>query len=260
MAPVSQHSLPRLLTIAACAVILTACGGAPAKTGDGETAESSSGGDTKSGLMSIGADIGCGIASIIKKDCAKGAAVGSRIVDKAISWVFKSLKIADGKTVNKEYEVKKEKVSKTEVKPMAFTTHVQTTDSAPPAPESKSKTQAPAPSAKPAEASSEIKVTSSTDLVGYGDKVPVVTQRYALYDEKNKLISTQTEKVAAVDGAGRYETEAKVKIPKSNANKHYRVETTLVVDGKDYKKNAYKVSARDNGALRLAFVTTSATL
>lgn len=262
MAPVSQHSLPRLLIITACAVILTACGSTPAKTGDGEAAESSSAGDTKSGLMSVGADIGCGIASILKKDCAKGAAVGSRIVDKAISWVFKSLKIADGKTVNKEYEAKKEKVSKTEVKPMAFTTHIQTTDSAPLAPESKSKSKAQtsAPSARPAEASSEIKVTSSTDLVGYGDKVPVVTQRYALYDEKNKLISSQTEKVAAVDGAGRYETEAKVKIPKSNANKHYRVETTLVVDGKDYKKNAYKVSAHDNGALRLAFVTASATL
>jgi hypothetical protein len=146
---------------------------------------------------------------------------------------------------------------------MAFTTKVETTDSVAPAaatPDSKQQT----PSSKPAAsvATSEVKVTSSTDLVGYGDKVPVVTQKYALYDEKNKLVSTQTEKLAAVDGAGRYETEAKIKIPKTKGKtgKQYRVETTLTVNGKDYKKNSYDVALLDDGRILLAVVANTATL
>jgi len=268
VAPVAQKTFPRLLLIAGCSLVLASCGGSPAKTADGETTES---GDAKSGLMSVGADIGCGIASLINKDCAKGARIGAKVADKVFSWVFKSLKTADGKTVNKEYETKKIIVSKTDVQAMSFTSRVETTDAATPAPapantstpaeptaESKSQTaKTPAPAT-----ASEVKITSNTDLVGYGDKVPVVTQKYALYDEKNKLVSTQTEKVAAVDGAGRYETEAKVRIPKTKGKggKQYRVETTLMVNGKEYKKNSYDVALLDDGTLRLALAGAPATL
>jgi hypothetical protein len=263
VAPASHFSTARLLALACSTLLLISCGGTPAKNADGEEIESSGAEDTKGAFKSVGADIGCGIASILNKDCAKGARAGARVADKMISWVFRSLKIADGKTVNKEYEAKKASVSKTEVKPMAFTTKVETTDSVAPAaatPDSKQQT----PSSKPAAsvATSEVKVTSSTDLVGYGDKVPVVTQKYALYDEKNKLVSTQTEKLAAVDGAGRYETEAKIKIPKTKGKtgKQYRVETTLTVNGKDYKKNSYDVALLDDGRILLAVVANTATL
>ena len=265
MAFALKASFLRLASIASLSLLLISCGSAPAKNADGTGAEEA--GDSKSAFKSVGADIGCGIASILNKDCAKGARTGSRVADKVISWVFRSLKIADGKTVNKEYETKKASVSKTEIQPMSFTSKVETSDAAPPpvaAPassastEASSESKAPAPASKPAApvATSEVKITSNTDLVGYGDKVPVVTQKYALYDEKNKLVSTQTEKLAAVDGAGRYETEAKVKIPKTakgKGSKQYRVETTLMVNGKEYKKNSYDVALLDDGELKLAF-------
>lgn len=262
----------RFSILAICVLTLAACAGKPPQSDENAAAEpepeTTAAEGTKSALMSVGADIGCGIATLIKKDCAKGAAIGSKVVDKAVSWVFRSLKIADGKTVNKEYESRNIAVSKTEVKPMAFETRIQATDDKPvePAkPGEPAKTQADAQAqtqaqAKPQAQSTEIKVTSNTDLVGYGDKVPVVTQKYALYDEKNKLVSTQTEKVAAVDGAGRYETEAKIKIPKSKNVKQYRVESTLVVDGKEYKKNSYNVVMLDDSGLHLAITTFPSTL
>jgi len=230
---------PGKLALSFLAMALAGCAGTPAKNADGSEAESSPQ-DTKAALVDVGADIGCGIASMINKDCAKGARVGARVADKVVSWVFRSLKIADGKTVNKEYEDKKVKVSKDDVKPMAFTSEIKHADAVDPK------------ASRTAAEQTQIKVTSNTDLVGYGDKVPAVTQRYALYDENNKLVSTQTEKLAAVDGAGRYETEATIKVPKAKGKKKYRVETTLVVDGKDYKKNSYKLSWLDDEAKRLA--------
>jgi hypothetical protein len=257
--------IPRQLAIACCALFLASCSSTPAQNADGSEAESNGASDTKSAIKSVGADIGCGIASVLNKDCAKGARTGARVADKVVSWVFRSLKIADGKTVNKEYEAKKAKVSKTEIQPMAFTSKVETAD-VPAAP-------APSPAKPGAEttkeqistpastvASNEVKITSNTDLVGYGDKVPVVTQKYALYDEKNKLVSTQTEKLASVDGAGRYETEAKVKIPKTKKGKgakSYRVETTLMVDGKEYKKNSYNIALLADGEIQFAFASTT---
>lgn len=267
MAFALKASFLRLAAISSASLLLISCGGTPAKNADGTPAEDT--GDTKSAFKSVGADIGCGIASILNKDCAKGARTGAKVADKVISWVFRSLKIADGKTVNKEYEAKKATVSKTDIQPMSFTSKVETTDSAPPPPvapagstttETASEHKEQAPASKPVApvATSEVKITSNTDLVGYGDKVPVVTQKYALYDEKNKLVSTQTEKLAAVDGAGRYETEAKVKIPKTakgKGAKQYRVETTLLVNGKEYKKNSYDVAMFDDGELRLAFAS-----
>lgn len=264
MTSVFAHAYFRRLAIASCSLAIAACGSTPARNADGTETEAEGATDTKSAFKSVGADIGCGIASIMNKDCAKGARTGAKVADKVISWVFRSLKIADGKTVNKEYEAKKVTVSKTEVRPMSFTTKVESVDVAPapatvvPA-ETKEKETVQPPSAKPAGSVSEVKITSNTDLVGYGDKVPVVTQKYALYDEKNKLVSTQTEKVAAVDGAGRYETEAKVKIPKVKGKgaKQYRVETTLIVNGKEYKKNTYDVAAIDDGQIH--FVSISPT-
>ena len=113
------------------ALALAGCAGSPAKNADGSDAESSPQ-DTKAALVDVGADIGCGIASMINKDCAKGARVGARVADKVVSWVFRSLKIADGKTVNKEYEDRKVKVSKDDVKPMAFTSEIQHADATDP--------------------------------------------------------------------------------------------------------------------------------
>lgn len=266
MAFALKASFLRLATISCASLLLISCGGSPAKSTDGTTEEDT--GDTKSAFKSVGADIGCGIASILNKDCAKGARAGAKVADKVISWVFRSLKIADGKTVNKEYEAKKVTVAKDDIQPMSFTSKVETADSAPPpatpatsaTTEKAGESKEQAPASKPVApiATSEVKITSNTDLVGYGDKVPVVTQKYALYDEKNKLVSTQTEKLAAVDGAGRYETEAKVKIPKTakgKGAKQYRVETTLMVNGKEYKKNSYNVAMFDDGGLKLAFAT-----
>ncbi len=266
MAFALKASFLRLATISCASLLLISCGGSPAKSADGTTEEDT--GDTKSAFKSVGADIGCGIASILNKDCAKGARAGAKVADKVISWVFRSLKIADGKTVNKEYEAKKVTVAKDDIQPMSFTSKVETADSAPPpatpatsaTTEKAGESKEQAPASKPVApiATSEVKITSNTDLVGYGDKVPVVTQKYALYDEKNKLVSTQTEKLAAVDGAGRYETEAKVKIPKTakgKGAKQYRVETTLMVNGKEYKKNSYNVAMFDDGGLKLAFAT-----
>lgn len=259
MAYVLKHFLPRLLLITGSSLALISCGGTPAKNADGSEAESSGADDTKSALKSVGADIGCGLASILNKDCAKGARTGARVADKVVSWVFKSLKIADGKTVNKEYEAKKASVSKTDIEAKAFSSKIETKDAAATPATPAASTNTTGAESKPVApvASSEVKITSNTDLVGYGDKVPVVTQKYALYDEKNKLVSTQTEKIAAVDGAGRYETEAKIKIPKTpkgKGAKQYRVETTLLVNDKEYKKNSYSVALLDDGELKLALL------
>jgi hypothetical protein len=98
----------------------------------------------------------------------------------------------------------------------------------------------------------EIQVTSNTDLVGYGDKVPVVQQKYAIYDEKNNLVEEKTEKMAAVDGAGRYQTSSKFKLPADAKGKNYTVKTTLVSNDKTYKENTYKVTLLDNQTMVLA--------
>lgn len=255
MALFLQKISSRQLATACCLVSLASCATPPAQNTEANETEVSSASDTKSTIKSIGADIGCGIASVLNKDCAKGARTGSRVADKVVSWVFRSLKIADAKTVNKEYEAKKAKVSKTNIEPMAFSSKVETSQAAPISakPGTKANKEETGQILKPV-ASNEVKITSNTDLVGYGDKVPVVTQKYALYDEKNKLVSTQTEHLASVDGAGRYETEARVKIPNARNGKgakSYRVETTLVVDGKEYKKKSYKVALLDSGEILL---------
>ncbi|MDP3537522.1 MAG: glycine zipper domain-containing protein [Azonexus sp.] len=190
----------------------------------------------------IGAAAGCAVGAAAKgaQGCAVGAAVGAA-AGFLIGWYFESKKVADAKQVNNEYEqqsklkgkAKGEPVPKNEVVPAKF--------------ESKVTTAAPDQSGQ-----KEIQVTSNTDLVGYGDKVPELQQKYAIYDEKNNLVEEKTEKLAAVDGAGRYETSSKFKLPAEAKGKKYTVKTTLVSNNKTYKENTYKVTELDGQRLILA--------
>ena len=84
-------------------------------------------------------------------------------------------------------------------------------------------------------------------MIGYGDKAPEVQQKYAIYDENNKLVEEKSERVAAVDGAGRYQTDSKFKLPASAKGKKYTVKTSLVANNQTYKENSYKVSVLDDG-------------
>jgi hypothetical protein len=151
-----------------------------------------------------------------------------------IGWYFESKKVASAEQVNEEYKSKGMKVSQNEIKPVAFNSNFK---SAPPT----------------ASGEKEVKITANTDLVGYGDKVPNLKQQYSIYDEKNNLVETKTEKIAAVDGAGRYKTESKFKLPASAKGKKYRVETALLAENKVVKKNKYQVSFLDDGRFMVAY-------
>lgn len=190
----------------------------------------------------IGAAAGCAVGAAAKgaKGCMVGAAVGAA-AGFMIGWYFESKKLADAKQVNAEYEKqiktsgkgKMEALPKTAVVPAKFETKIQ---SSPP----------------DQSGQKEVQVTSNTDLVGYGDKVPVVQQKYAIYDEKNNLVEEKTENVAVVDGAGRYQTNSKFKLPADAKGKKYTVKTTLVSNDKTYKENTYKVTMLDNQTMVLA--------
>lgn len=180
----------------------------------------------------VGAAAGCGVAVAAGQDCATGAVIGA-VAGFLIGWYFESKKVADAQQVNKEYKKKGMKVSKDEIKPVAFNSNIKT---APPAENGEK----------------EVRITANTDLVGYGDKVPDLKQQYAIYDEKDKLLETKTEKIASVDGAGRYQTESKFKLPASAKGKKYRVETSLVANDKVVKSNKYQVSFLDDGKFLVA--------
>ena len=198
--------------------------------------------DEKATGALIGAAAGCAIGAAAKgaQGCVVGAAVGAA-AGYLVGWYFESKKLADAQQVNNDYERqiktggkgKVERPPKNDVIPAKFETKV---NSAPP----------------DNSGQKEIHVTSNTDLVGYGDKVPVVEQKYAIYDEKNNLVEEKTEKVTAVDGAGRYQTNSKFKLPAEAKGKKYTVKTTLVADNKTYKENAYKVTALDGQTLLVA--------
>ncbi len=188
--------------------------------------------DEKAKAALIGAAAGCGVAVAAGKDCATGAVVGA-VAGFLISWYFESKKIASAEQVNKEYKKKGVKISKEEIKPVAFKSDIKT---APPA----------------ANGEKEVQITANTDMVGYGDKVPKLEQQYAIYDDKDKLIETKTEKIAAVDGAGRYQTQSKFKLPASAKGKQYRVETNLLANDKVVKGNKYQVSFIDEGRILVA--------
>ena len=130
------------------------------------------------------------LAAATDNDCAKGAVIGA-VAGFLIAWYFESKKIADGQAVNAQYErAKVVKPPKNDIVPVTFTTQVV---EAPPA----------------SDGQKEVKITSNTDLIGYGDNVPQMQQKYAIYDENNKLVEEKTERLTVVDGAGRYQTQSK---------------------------------------------------
>jgi hypothetical protein len=190
----------------------------------------------------IGAVTGCafGAATHGGKGCAAGAVVGAA-AGFLIGWYFESKKTATAEQINAEYEngTRNRGIDSTPPKdsivPARFDTKVSTGQA-------------------DSSGQREIQVTSNTDLIGYGDRVPEVEQRYAIYDEKNNLIEEKTEKLETVDGAGRYQTNSKFKLPAEAKNKSYTVKTTLVANQKTYKENAYKVTLGDSLPTRLALI------
>lgn len=190
----------------------------------------------------IGAAAGCALGAAAKgaKGCAAGAVVGAA-AGFLIGWYFESKKTATAEQVNAEYEngTRNRSVGSTPPKdnvvPAKFDTKVSTgqADSA---------------------GQREIQVTSNTDLIGYGDRVPEVEQRYAIYDEKNNLLEEKTEKLASVDGAGRYQTNSKFKLPAEAKGKTYTVKTSLVTNQKTYKENTYKVALIEHQPTQLALL------
>ena len=199
----------------------------------------------------IGAAAGCAIGAAAKgsQGCLAGAVIGAT-AGFLIAWYFESKKIADARVVNGEYEAQAREQAKASKgkkgKDQPIETVVPKNDVIPVKFESKVQTAAPDASGQ-----KEVQITANTDLVGYGDKVPEVQQKYAIYDENNKLVEEKTEKVAAVDGAGRYQTSSKFKLPADAKGKNYTVKTALVSNGKTYKENAYKVTVLD-GQLQFA--------
>lgn len=193
--------------------------------------------DDKAKGALIGAAAGCALGAAVggKGGCAKGAVVGAA-AGFLIGWYFESKKIADARSINQQYASSRDrsiaKPPRNEVVPAAFDTQVR---ESPP----------------DAQGQKEVQITSNTDLIGYGDRVPNVQQKYAIYDEHNKLIEEKTEKVAAVDGAGRYQTNSKFKLPADAKDHDYTVKTELVSNGKSYKQNSYKVTFGGDGQLIL---------
>ncbi len=176
----------------------------------------------------IGSAAGCAVGAAIdgSKGCLVGAAAGAA-VGFLIGWYFESQKVSSAHAVNAEYKKKGHVIPKDDIRPAKFETVVQ-------------------PGVPEKSGQREVQVTSNTDLIGYGDKAPEVTQKYAIYDENNKLLEEKSERVAAVDGAGRYQTNSKFKLPASAKGKKYTVKTELVANNQTYKENSYKVSVLDD--------------
>ncbi len=217
----SRFTLRRSAAALASVILVTACATNP----DGSTRMD----DRATGAL-IGAAAGCAVGAAVNggKGCLVGAAAGAA-VGFLIGWYFESKKIASASDVNAEYKKKKgQVVPKDDVKPAKFDTVVK-------------------PGVPEKDGQREVQVTSNTDLIGYGDKAPEVTQKYAIYDENNKLVEEKSERVAAVDGAGRYQTDSKFKLPASAKGKKYTVKTSLVANNQTYKENSYKVSVLDDG-------------
>ena len=221
----------RIAAVTTLSILVSACATNP----DGSLKKNKDGSyqmdDRAKGAL-IGAAAGCALANATGKDCVKGAAIGA-VAGFMIGWYFESKKVASAQQVNNEYKKKGTKIPRNEIKPAAFNSNVKS-----------------APSTASGE--KEIQITANTDLVGYGDKVPELKQQYAIYDEKNNPVETKTEKIASVDGAGRYQTESKFKLPASAKDKNYRVETSLLADNKVIKSNKYQVSFLEDGRFLVA--------
>lgn len=231
-------TLPTVLRPAAAALAAIFLASACATNPDGSLKL-----DERAGGALIGAATGCAVGGLVKgnaKGCAVGAAVGAA-AGFLVGWYFESKKLADARQVNAEYEKQSKAKGKNKAEapprkaivPASFDSTVHST---------------------PADAAGqrEVQVTSNTDLIGYGDKVPEVQQKYALYDENDKLVEEKTEKLASVDGAGRYQTQSKFKLPAEAKGKQYTVKTSLVANDKTYKENSYKVSLRSGSPVMLA--------
>lgn len=223
-------SLRRPVAAAVALAVLAGSSGC-ATNPDGSFKKSADGSfviDEKAKGALVGAAAGCALASATGSDCAKGAVVGA-VAGFLIAWYFESKKLASAQVVNKEYATAKKTLPpKNDVVPASFNTNVS---EAPP----------------DASGQKEVQITSNTDMIGYGDKVPDVKQKYAIYDENNKLVEEKTEKLAAVDGAGRYQSNSKFKLPASAKGKTYTVKTALVSNNKTYKESSYKVALADDG-------------
>lgn len=220
--------------------------------------------DDKAKGALIGAAAGCALGSATGAGCAKGAVVGA-VAGFLIGWYFESKKIASAAEVNKQYAAeaaasnkapplkKGEATKKSDVAKKGEVAKPVKSDVAtlPPKNDVVPASFSTQVKESPPDASGqkEVQLTSNTDMIGYGDKVPDVQQKYAIYDENNKLVEEKTEKVAAVDGAGRYQSTSKFKLPADAKGKTYTVKTSLVSNNKTYKENSYKVAFADDGKM-----------
>jgi hypothetical protein len=224
--------LKRPVALAATFLVLATASGC-AKNADGTLMKDDKGNyvmDEKAKSALVGAAVGCAVGAAADVGCGKGAVVGA-VAGFLIGWYFESQKTASAQDVNKQYAANKRGTPPPakDVVPAAFTAKVS--------------------EGKPeASGEREVKVSSSTDMIGYGDKVPEVQQKYTIMDEQNKVVETKTEKLAVVDGAGRYTTNSKFKLPASAKGKTYTVQTALISNGKTFKENTYKVAFGDDGS------------
>jgi hypothetical protein len=225
------HTLRRPIAVAVALGFIAGCATNP----DGSLKKNADGTyviDDKAKAALIGAAAGCGVAAAAGKDCVKGAVVGA-VAGFLIGWYFESKKIKEGKEINQEYAKTKAKdVPKPppkDIVPAAFTTQVK---------------DAPVD----AQGQKEVTITSTTDLIGYGDKVPMIQEKHVLIDDQTKqIVEEKTETLTAVNGAGRYQSTSKFKMPANAKGKTYTKTTELVVNGKSYKKNPYKMAFADDG-------------
>ena len=187
--------------------------------------------DEKAKGALIGAALGCAVGSAAGKGCAQGAVVGA-VAGFLVSWYFESKKIADAKTVNAKYARTATKPPANDVVPVAFNSQIQTT---PPS----------------ASGEKEVQITSTSDFIGYGSKKPEAVQKFALYDQDNKLVEEKSEKITAVDGAGTFQTNSKFKLPADAKGKVYTAKTELVVNGKPVKQNSIQVAFNDDGRMMI---------
>lgn len=216
---------PILLLVFSC-LLTTGCISNPlSQTGSSSGGEKSSTNDTAKNAL-LGAGAGCALGALTGKGCLQGAVVGAAVtvvISLIAEWYFESKKLADAETVNKQYAKSKIKPPKDEIIPATFTSNTS--------------------SGKPnAEGQREITITANTDMIGYADNVPEMKQKFALYDENNKLVEEKTEVLTAFDGAGRYQTVSKLKTSPSAKGKKYTIKTTLISGKKVHKENTIKIA------------------
>lgn len=213
------HPFARSALCAGIALAVSAC----AMNADGSFKKDEQGNfviDEKAKAALVGAAAGCAVGVASGHDCVKGAVVGA-VAGFLLGWYFESKKLADAAQVNAEYARSRQKPPRNDIVPAAFNSQIE---------------QKPADNGQ-----TEVAITSSTDLIGYGDKSKLqVSQHYALYDANGKLLEEKTEPIKAVDGAGRYQTVSKFKT--GAEQKGATVKTELVVNGKAQMPKSYKVA------------------